>query len=59
LARLLDQLAAMENFLECRGRASLLARDRLVLQPVFARLSEDATRVAAQSGALAREMAQP
>jgi ParB/RepB/Spo0J family partition protein len=59
LASLLDQLAAMENFLECRGRASLLARDRLVLQPVFERLAEDATRVAAQSGALAREMAQP
>lgn len=59
LATLLDQLAGMENLLECRGRASLLARDRLVLQPVFERLSQDATRVAAQSGDMAREMAEP
>src|SRR4051794_207350 len=59
LASLLDQLAAMENFLECRGRASLLARDRLVLQPVFERLAHEATRVAAKSGEMAREMAEP
>jgi len=59
LATLLDQLAGMENFLECRGRASLLARDRRVLQPVFERLSQDATRVAAKSGEMAREMAEP
>jgi hypothetical protein len=59
LAGLLDHLARMENFLECRGRASLLACDRLVLQPVFERLSTDATRVAARSSEMAREMAEP
>jgi ParB/RepB/Spo0J family partition protein len=59
LAGLLDQLSEMENFLECRGRASLVACDRLVLQPVFERLSNHATRVAAKSSAMAREMAEP
>jgi ParB-like chromosome segregation protein Spo0J len=59
LAGLLDRLAEMENFLECRGRASLLAHDRLVLQPVFERLSQDAARVAARSSEMAQEMAEP
>ena len=36
LAVLLDRLAWVENFLECRGWTSLVAGDRLVLGPIFA-----------------------
>ncbi len=42
LAVLLDRLAWVENFLECRGWTALVAADRLVLGPVFARLARDA-----------------
>ena len=59
LAVLLDRLAAMENFLECRGWTALMASDRLVLGPVFARLARDAAIVADASGDLAVEMSQP
>ena len=42
LAVLLDRLAWVENFLECHGWTSLQAADRLVLGPLFQRLSRDA-----------------
>jgi ParB-like chromosome segregation protein Spo0J len=56
LAALLDRLAWAENFLECRGWTSLVASDRLVLGPVFARLARDAKCVAEGAGDLAVEM---
>ena len=56
LAVLLDRLAWAENFLECRGWTSLVAADRLVLGPVFARLARDAKCVAEAAGDLAMEM---
>lgn len=56
LAALLDRLAWAENFLQCRGWTSLRACDRLVLGPVFARLSRNATCVAEGAGDLAVEM---
>ncbi len=59
LAVLLDRLAWAENFLQCRGWTALLARDRLVLGPVFARLSQNAAHVAEGAGDLAMEMQQP
>jgi ParB family transcriptional regulator, chromosome partitioning protein len=59
LAALLDRLAWAENFLECRGWTSLVASDRLVLGPVFARLSRDAGCVAEAAGDLAVEMNRP
>jgi ParB-like chromosome segregation protein Spo0J len=59
LAVLLDRLAGMENFLECRGWTALVAADRLVLGPVFLRLARDAKRVAEEAGDLAMEMSQP
>jgi hypothetical protein len=59
LAVLLDRLAWAENFLQCRGWTALLARDRLVLGPVFARLARDAACVAEGAGDLAMEMQQP
>jgi ParB-like chromosome segregation protein Spo0J len=59
LAARLDRLAWAENFLGCRGWTSLVASDRLVLGPVFARLSRDATCVAEGSGDLAVEMNRP
>ena len=59
LAVLLDRLAWVENFLECRGWTSLVASDRLVLGPVFARLARDAKCVAEGAGDLAVEMRQP
>lgn len=59
LAALLDRLAWAENFLECRGWTSLMASDRLVLVPVFARLARDATCVAEGAGDLALEMSRP
>lgn len=59
LAVLLDRLAWAENFLECRGWTALVAADRLVLGPVFARLGRDAQRVAEGAGDLAMEMSRP
>jgi ParB-like chromosome segregation protein Spo0J len=59
LAALLDRLAGIENFLECRGWTSLVASDRLVLGPVFQRLARDARCVAEAAGDLAVEMSQP
>jgi hypothetical protein len=56
LAALLDRLAWTENFLECRGWTSLVARDRLVLGPIFDRLARDARCVAEGAGDLAVEM---
>jgi hypothetical protein len=59
LAVLLDRLAWAENFLECRRWTDLRDADRLVLGPVFARLSRNADRVAQGAGDLAVEMSQP
>jgi ParB-like chromosome segregation protein Spo0J len=59
LAVLLDRLAWLENFLECRGWTALMASDRLVLGPVFARLARDAKCVAEGAGDLALEMSRP
>src|SRR4051794_37120400 len=56
LAALLDRLAGVENFLECRGWTSLVARDRLVLGPLFDRLARDARCVAEGAADLAVEM---
>jgi ParB-like chromosome segregation protein Spo0J len=56
LAALLDRLAGIENFLECRRWSSLMASDRLVLGPIFERLSRDARCVADGAGDLAVEM---
>ncbi len=56
LAALLDRLAWVENFLECRGWTSLVASDRLVLGPIFDRLGRDARCVAEGAGDLAVEM---
>ena len=59
MAVLLDRLAWVENFLECRGWTSLMASDRLVLGPIFARLARDARCVAEAAGDLAVEMSRP
>jgi ParB-like chromosome segregation protein Spo0J len=59
LALLLDRLSWAENFLECRGWTALVASDRLVLGPVFARLARDAKCVAEAAGDLAVEMSRP
>jgi ParB-like chromosome segregation protein Spo0J len=59
LVVLLDRLAWAENFLQCRGWTSLMASDRLVLGPVFARLARDAHGVAEAAGDLAVEMSRP
>ncbi|MDQ1460202.1 MAG: ParB family transcriptional regulator, chromosome partitioning protein [Actinomycetota bacterium] len=59
MAVLLDRLAWAENFLECRGWTALVASDRLVLGPVFARLARDAKCVAEGAGDLAVEMSRP
>ena len=58
LAVLLDRLAGRENFLECHGWTSLTAADRLVLGPLFQRLSRDAKCVADGATDLAVEMHQ-
>jgi ParB-like chromosome segregation protein Spo0J len=58
LAVLLDRLAGMENFLECHGWTALQATDRLVLGPLFQRLSRDAKCVADGAADLAVEMQQ-
>jgi ParB-like chromosome segregation protein Spo0J len=59
MAVLLDRLAWVENFLECRGWTALVASDRLVLGPVFSRLARDAKCVAEASDDLAVEMSRP
>jgi ParB-like chromosome segregation protein Spo0J len=59
LTILLDRLTWIRNFLECHGWNSLTASDRLVLGPVFRRLSHDASSVAALAADLAQEMQQP
>jgi ParB-like chromosome segregation protein Spo0J len=59
LTVLLDRLVWVRNFLECHGWNSLLACDRLVLGPVFQRLSHDASCVAEMAGNLAKEMHEP
>jgi ParB-like chromosome segregation protein Spo0J len=59
MAVLLDRLAWMENFLECRGWTALMASDRLILGPVFARLARDASCVAEGAADLAVEMSRP
>jgi ParB-like chromosome segregation protein Spo0J len=59
MAVLLDRLAWVENFLECRGWTSLMASDRLVLGPVFARLARDANCVVEGARDLALEMSRP
>jgi ParB-like chromosome segregation protein Spo0J len=56
LAALLDRLAGVENFLECRGWTALVASDRLVLGPVFTPLARDAKCVAEGAADLAVEM---
>jgi ParB-like chromosome segregation protein Spo0J len=56
LAVLLDRLAWVENFLDRHGWTSLTAADRLVLGPIFQRLSRDAKCVADGAGDLALEM---
>jgi len=48
----------MENFLECHGWTALQATDRLVLGPLFQRLSRDARCVADGAADLAMEMQQ-
>ena len=58
LAVLLDRLAEMENFLECRGWTSLAAADHRVLGPIFQRLSRDAKCVADGASDPAVEMQQ-
>jgi ParB-like chromosome segregation protein Spo0J len=56
LAVLLDRLAWVDNFLECRRWTSLPAADRLVLGPIFERLARDARCVADGAADLAVEM---
>ena len=56
LAVLLDRLAWVENFLDCHSWTCLTAADRLVLGPIFQRLSRDAKCVADGAGDLALEM---
>jgi ParB-like chromosome segregation protein Spo0J len=56
LAALLDRLASIEKFLDCHGWRSLTATDRLVLGPIFQRLSRDARRVADGASDLAVEI---
>ena len=58
LAVLLDRLAWVENFLECHRWTSLQAADRLVLGPIFQRLSRDAKCVSDGAADLAVEMLQ-
>lgn len=59
LVELLQRLAWAESFLECRRWTALLAQDRLVLGPVFARLAQSTASVAEAAADLAVEMLQP
>jgi ParB-like chromosome segregation protein Spo0J len=56
LARLLDQLARMESWLNQRNRAELRACDRLALVPGLGRLTRDSRSVADLAGELLQEM---
>jgi ParB/RepB/Spo0J family partition protein len=56
LARLLDQLARMESWLNQRSRAELRACDRLALMPGLERLARDSRTVAALAGELLQEV---
>lgn len=56
LARLLDQLARMESWLNQRHRAELRACDRLALAPGLTRLTRDSRSVADLAGELLQEM---
>jgi ParB/RepB/Spo0J family partition protein len=56
LARLLDQLARMESWLNQRSRAELRACDRLALVPGLERLTRDSRTVAELAGELLQEV---
>jgi ParB/RepB/Spo0J family partition protein len=56
LARLLDQLARMESWLNQRSRAELRACDRLALQPGLERLVQGSRSVAELAGELLAEV---
>ena len=56
LARLLDQLARMESWLNQRSRAELRACDRLALQPGLERLVQSSRSVAELAGELLTEV---
>jgi ParB/RepB/Spo0J family partition protein len=56
LARLLDQLARMESWLNQRSRAELRACDRLALMPGLQRLACDSRSVAELAGELLQEV---
>lgn len=56
LARLLEQLARMESWLNQRSRAELRACDRLALRPGLQRLAQDSRRVADLAGELLVEV---
>jgi len=56
LARLLDQLARMESWLNQRHRAELRACDRLALVPGLQRLARDSRAVAELAGELLQEV---
>jgi hypothetical protein len=56
LARLLDQLARMESWLNHRSRAELRACDRLALLPGLERLARDSRTVAELAGELMQEV---
>jgi ParB/RepB/Spo0J family partition protein len=56
LARLLDQLARMESWLNQRSRAELRACDRLALVPGLERLARDSRTVAELAGELLQEV---
>ena len=56
LARLLDQLARMESWLNQRSRAELRACDRLALAPGLERLARDSRTVAELAGELLQEV---
>ena len=56
LARLLEQLARMESWLNQRSRAELRACDRLALRPGLERLARDSRSVAALAGELLVEV---
>jgi hypothetical protein len=56
LARLLDQLARMESWLNQRSRAELRACDRLALVPGLERLARDSRTVAELAGEVLQEV---
>jgi len=56
LARLLDQLARMESWLNQQSRAELRACDRLALQPGLERLVQGSRSVAELAGELLAEV---